>query len=179
MVVIWDFNITLENYVQRGIHNEFPEMEQCPHCKARTRLRRHGFYFRNAVEEERTYRIPICRLQCSSCRKTVSLLPDFLLPYYQHTLQTVMTRLKEKLIEGKTGGAHQLIQFYLKRFMSQLTYVEMFFRDQGWREYSPPGIKEKAIRLLKMIQAFGEAPFVRRSRGHFTGNFMAHSLYHG
>lgn len=85
-----------------------------------------------------------------------------------------MTRLKEKVIHDNLVGVRQLVQFYVKRFFHQLPSMEMFFRDEGNREPIPQQTKEKAIRLLEMISAFGEAPFLRRSRGHFTSNFMAH-----
>jgi len=49
----------------------------------------------------------------------------------------------------------------------------MFFRSMGFRGKLPNKPKEKAIKLLEMIQAFGEATFVRRSKGHFKTNFMA------
>jgi transposase-like protein len=173
MIIIYDFNQTLESYVEQGIHNCFPEMEECPQCRAKTRLKRHGFYHRHAVEEGATYRISICRFKCPSCGKTLSLLPDFLLPYFQHTLHTVISRIEEKLINKKNQGVRQLIQFYYKRFINQITNIEMFFRDRGWRGESPPYIKEKAIRLLEMICALGKATFVRKSRGHFRNNFMA------
>jgi len=43
----------------------------------------------------------------------------------------------------------------------------------------PKEPKEKAIKLLRMIQALGKATFVRRWWGHRINSFMAHSLYHG
>jgi hypothetical protein len=35
-------------------------------------------------------------------------------------------------------------------------------------------INEKATKLLRMILALGKATFLRRYRGHFSYNFMAH-----
>jgi hypothetical protein len=54
-----------------------------------------------------------------------------------------------------------------------LKQVEMFFRAAGFRSSLPEMTKEKAIKLIEMIRAFGEATFVRRSTGHFKTNFMA------
>lgn len=173
MILIHHFNLTVEEYANRGADLDVPEIDVCPYCKARTRLQHHGSYDRNAIDSERVYRIPIFRLRCPCCRKTVSLLPDFLIPYYQHTLSTIMDRLKEKVVHDHLIGVRQLVQFYVKRFLSQLPVVEMFFRHEGYREPIPQRTKEKVIRLLEMISAFGEAAFLRRSRGHFTSNFMA------
>jgi len=173
VVFLYECCQTLPSYAELGKKNSFPELEQCPQCKARNRLKRHGFYFRYAVEGEVVYQIPICRLKCPSCKRTVSLLPDFLIPYFQHTLHTVITWLKDKLSNSTSHRSRQLAWFYLKRFFRQLNQVEMFFRALGWKEKSPSQIKEKAIKLLEMIRLFGEAPFLRKSRGHFKSNFMA------
>ncbi|MCF6094017.1 DUF6431 domain-containing protein [Microaerobacter geothermalis] len=176
MILIYECAQTLASYAKQGRNNHFPDFHQCPACKAQNRLKRHGFYERNALEDGVSYRIPICRLKCRSCNQTFSLLPDFLIPYFQYTLSFVMKRLKERLVQAKTPmneRIRQLIRFYVKRFCSQLTQVIMFFRHQGWKEKIPDDEKAKAINLLEMISAFGEAPFLRRSRGHFQRSFMA------
>lgn len=174
MFVIYECNYSVVDYEMRGRKNDFPELDQCPRCKARNRLKRHGFYDRNAIERDVLYRIPICRLLCPACGKTVTLLPDFLIPYYQHTIHTVVMRLKEKVVEGFRHGYRQLVRLYVKRFFSQLTSIQMFFREEGWLGKSPPDPKEKAIKCLEMILDFGESPFLRRSQGQFLKYFMAH-----
>lgn len=173
MIVIYDFNLSLEEYAELGKANDFPEVEKCPHCRGVVRLRRHGFYWRNALEKGKQYRIPICRLRCPSCKKTVSLLPDLLIPRFQYTLGAIIKRLQASLT-GKITGYYQLAQFYRRRFFRQLNQVEMFFRDEGFRGILPKDTKEKAIKLLEMILTLGKAAFLRRSRGHFANNFMAH-----
>jgi hypothetical protein len=50
----------------------------------------------------------------------------------------------------------------------------MFFRDDGFKGTLPKDPKEKATKLLRMILALGKAAFLRRYRGHFSYNFMAH-----
>jgi len=171
-VLICDFHLSLEQYAKRGKKNDFPRVEKCPHCRGVVQLRRHGFFWRNALERSKQFRIPICRLKCPSCKNTVSLMPDFLLPYFQYTLSAILERLRAGL-GGKIIGCYQLAQFYRKRFLEQLKQVEMFFRDEGFRGVLPRDIKAKAIKLLEMILALGKATFLRRSTGHFTSNFMA------
>jgi transposase-like protein len=172
LFVYHDFGISVREYDARGKNNDFPEFDRCPHCKGKTRLYRHGFYFRNAIDTNQ-YRIPICRLKCPSCKKTLSILPTFLLSYFQYTVDIILEKLSNLIIEGKIGDYRQLVMFYRKRFFNRLTQVEMFFRDDGFRGVLPKDPKEKAIKLLRMILAFGKAPFVRRYRGHFSYNFMA------
>lgn len=173
MVIIYDYHLSLKQYAKRGKENNFPEVDKCPCCRGKVRLRRHGFFWRNALQRGNQYRIPICRLKCPSCQKTVSLLPDFLIPHFQYTLSAVLEQLRAGLL-GKTVGYYQLVQFYRKRFLAQLKQVEMFFRDEGFRGILPKDTKAKAIKLLEMVLALGKATFLRRSTGHFTSNFMAH-----
>jgi transposase len=170
--VSYDAGVTLEEYARRGKDNDFPELERCPCCKGVVRMDKHGFYWRNALEREVELKIPIRRLRCPSCRKTASLLPDFLLPYFQHTLRDVIAGIRRSL-DGRVSTWRQRYQFCRKRFLRQLNQVEMFFRAEGFREMLPGDTREKAIKLMQMILALSEATFVRRSRGHFTTNFMA------
>jgi len=173
LFVYHDFGISVKEYEVRGKNNDFPEVEQCPHCKGRIRLYRHGFYWRNAIHTKQ-YRIPICRLKCPSCKNAISILPTFLLSYFQYTADVILEKLKSLIIEGKISGYHQLVLFYRKRFLNRLNQVEMFFRDDGFKDILPKDSKEKAIKLLRMILALGKATFVRRYQGHFSHNFMAH-----
>lgn len=173
LTVYHDFGISVGEYESRGKHNLFPEVDRCPHCKGVVRMYRHGFYLRNAIDHDQ-YQILICRLRCPSCKKTVSILPTFLLAYFQHTVDIILEKLQGVLIDRKINGYHQLVLFYRKRFLNRINQVEIFFRDEGFRDNLPNDTKEKAIKLLKMILALGKAPFVRRSTGHLSRNFMAH-----
>lgn len=173
LFIYHDFGISVKEYESLGKKNVFPAIDQCPHCKGRVRLNRHGFYWRNAIEVEQ-YRIPICRLRCPSCKKTLSILPTFLLSYFQYTVDVILEKLGSLIIKGKINGYHQLVLFYRKRFFNRLNQVEMFFRDDGFRGVLPKDPKEKAIKLLRMILALGKATFLRRYTGHFSHNFMAH-----
>lgn len=172
MIVPFETEQSLEQYAELGKKNDFPEVERCPVCRGVVRLKRHGFYWRNAIEDEREYRILICRLKCPSCEKTVSLLPSFLLPYFQHTLRQVVTEIHRGLVHT-IRRSRQRVEFYRRRYLKQLKQVEMFFRAEGFRDRLPENIKEKAIKLMEMIQALGEATFVKKAKGHFKTNFMA------
>lgn len=175
MVVYHDFKLSLEEYARLGKENNFPSFDRCPCCKGMVRLYRHGYYWRNAVDGEKAeYSIPICRLLCPSCRKTVSILPAFLIKYFQYTRDFIFTTLKQVLINGGKASYRQLAQFYQNRFFKRLNQIEMYFRELGFRGVLPPSPKEKAIKLLEMILAPGKATFQRRPTGHLPHNFMAH-----
>ncbi len=179
MIYPHHFPITLEMYASRGKANDFPIIECCPSCRAKNRLLRHGFYERNAMDEEVCYRIPICRLKCPDCGKTFSILPDFLLPYFQHTLEFMIQILLSVWLWGKCLCSRQLNRFYEKRCYGKLAEIEQFFRRTGYLESLPQEHKKKAIVLLQMIQSLERATFVKRWWGHLVTSLLAHSLYHG
>ena len=93
MQLIHDFNISPEEYDARGKKNDFPRLDVCPCCSYPSNLSRHGFYWRNAIFCKAQFRIPILRLKCSSCGKTILFLPDFLLPYFQYSLKNISWKL--------------------------------------------------------------------------------------
>lgn len=175
MVIYHDFKIGLEEYARLGKKNEFPSFDRCPCCKGMVRLYRHGYYWRNAIDvRSAEYRIPICRLICPSCQKTVSILPTFLIEYFQHTVDFIFKTLKMVLINRSKVSYRQLAQFYFRRLFKRLNQIEMYFRELGFRGVLPQAPKEKAIKLLEMILAPEKATFERRPTGHFPHNFMAH-----
>lgn len=172
MYIYFNFGISVKEYENRGKKNDFPEVEQCPHCKGRIRLHRHGFYWRNAIEADQ-YKVPICRLKCPSCSRTLSILPTFLLSYFQYTAGVILEKLENIIIKNEINGYRQLVIFYRKRFLKRLNQIEMFFRDDGFKGVLPQDKKERATKLLKMILALGKATFVKRFKSQFLHNFMA------
>ncbi|QQK79918.1 hypothetical protein HUG20_08490 [Salicibibacter cibi] len=97
-MIIHDFEMDLTTYAEKGLDNDFPAYA-CPNpeCSSINILHRHGFYWRYGIAEEDIEYIPICRLQCPVCKKTFAILPDFLIPYYQHTLHTVLDQVENVL----------------------------------------------------------------------------------
>lgn len=175
MIISHNFGLGLEGYVRSGQANDFPVFDSCPNCGCfgPGNVRRHGFYWRNGVTETEEYRLPICRFRCAACSVTISILPDFLLPYFQHTLGTVLGRIQELLERKKAAGSRQICGFYKKRYFKNLHWIHSFFMDQGERTgFSEDQIKE-AKKYLKRILDFGESSFLRRSWGHLTKYLMA------
>jgi len=64
-------------------------LETCPFCTPIHPLRRHGFYRRWAVTNAVLHYIRIRRLLCPATKRTVSLLPDFLVPRKQFVLAVI------------------------------------------------------------------------------------------
>ncbi|WOV84760.1 DUF6431 domain-containing protein [Sporosarcina jeotgali] len=176
MIISHNFGIGLKEYQERGISNAFPLFDHCPHCHcvSHGNIHRHGFYWRNGVNDELTVRIPICRMKCLMCQTSFSILPDFLLPYFQYTLFTILSRIK-RVLDGKKNNTYwQLLHFHLKRYLKNLKWIHSYFIDNG----SVSGIscdeRKEAKKYMKRILDFGESSFLRRSWGHLSKYFMAH-----
>lgn len=123
----------------------------CPHCGGKESTY-YGNYRRNVIEinEERVETtIKIKRLKCSECGKTHAVIPTFLIPYKQHTIETVNEILKEKIVEEKTnreieestGVTRQLLRKWLKELMQKIK-EEKGIIEKYYREY-------KEIYMLK------------------------------
>lgn len=118
MILPYDFEVNLTEYAQRGKKNDFPVFDQCPNCHCPSSgLYRNGFYWRNSITEGIVLRVPICRLKCLICKVNISILPDFLIPYFQYTLYTILKSVKLTLEKKRGNGCRQLWSFHLQRFM--------------------------------------------------------------
>lgn len=74
----------------------------CENCGRR--LHKHGRYFRLVATKRELLRIPIYRQYCPNCGKTISLLPDFLVPWAR-----CVTWVREAaLLRRRRGFTHRL-----------------------------------------------------------------------
>lgn len=175
MIISYDFGIDLAEYAKRGTANHFPVPHECPNCRciAPGNLHRNGYYWRNGITEEITERIPICRFKCLACGVNLSILPDFLIPYFQYTIHTILRRLEMLLKEKKMNSGRQLLRFHLKRFIKNLNWIHSYLADIGEVFGVSRDIKKEATKYMKMILDFSESSFLRRSWGHLSKYFMA------
>jgi hypothetical protein len=179
MIIPHHFPVTIETYTVRGKKNVFPTFDRCPLCRAMNTLLRHGYYERNAIEEEVCHRITICRLKCPDCRKTFSILPTFLLPYFQHTLTFIIQILLTLWSCGVQLCTRQLRCFYKKRLDGKLPEIELFLRTLERLEAFPQKRSEKAAAFLLLIQAMERTLFTQRWWQHAITSLLSHSLYRG
>ncbi|SES71539.1 DUF6431 domain-containing protein [Anaerobranca gottschalkii] len=175
MQYIHDFKISIKTYCENNIHNDYPEFNICPMCKAHVNLEKKGFYKRYAITLHNIYQIKIRRYYCPCCKKTLSILPSFLLPRYQYSLEVIMECLEILILNKKQHVPfyRQLMFFYKKRFLKNLPKYIAFFRDFKKEEVFSSNKKEKAIKLFKMISSFPKENFAKKFYDHFQTNFMA------
>lgn len=179
MMIPHHFPVTIETYTVRGKKNDFPTFDCCPVCRAMNTLLRHGYYERNAIEDEVCHRITICRLKCPDCRKTFSILPNFLLPYFQHTLAFIIRILLTLWSCVRQLCTRQLRFFYKKRLDGKLPEIELFLRTWAHLEAFPQKQSEKAAAFLFLIQAMERTLFTQRWWQHAITSLLSHSLYRG
>lgn len=133
MIISYDFGIGLIEYAKKGTENYVSLFEECPSCGcfAPGNVHRNGYYWRNEITEKVTERIPICRFKCLACGVNISVLPDFLIPYFQYTIHTILARLESVLEKKKVNHDRQLLRFHLKRFMKSLNWLRSYLADSG------------------------------------------------
>jgi len=102
------------------------------------------------------------------------MLPSFTLPYFQYSLEYITAALKLIFSAIKPNfSLTALYRFYRRRFYLNLKLIELFFREQGWMEPSPPNTNDKAIKLVCMIGSPAET-FSQKFHQQYKRNFMAH-----
>jgi hypothetical protein len=68
--------------------------DHCPQCETHRPLRAHGFYTRTLVDVAFDGTIRVRRYLCGSCKRTVSLLPEFALNR-ELAIQGIMARMRK------------------------------------------------------------------------------------
>ncbi len=100
---------------------------RCPLCHAKCPLVAHGFYSRTLVDLDFDGLIRIRRYLCRFCCRTVSLLPEFALPYLRFSVSVISRFLLARLLHGcslktsaEAAGQHAMLyqrgQFWIRRF---------------------------------------------------------------
>lgn len=103
----------------------------CPQCKAQTPLAAHGFYCRTIIDSTFDGAIRVRRYLCEICRRTVSLLPEFALPYLRSSLAVIAWWLLVHLLPPAppppapppAAMPYQRGQFWLRRFRAQAAAI--------------------------------------------------------
>lgn len=177
MQITWYTRIKLKDYQKDVSNNNFPVIIECPCCGAGIKLYRHGFYYRNYINGKKEYRIKICRYYCRSCKKTLSLLPWFLLPYFQHSRSFILNSLNRyfrKLPSDKS--LRQLISFYRGRFVRNMNAIIGSLRQKQILYEIPNNENNKAIELLGYLITPPREATLKGHSDHTLHNFMALSF---
>ena len=133
MQMLYRFRGTIQQYIEGvGRVEEANRCRpvRCPQCESKAPLVCHGFYQRTVMDFDGDGVIRVRRYLCVACRRTVSLLPEFVLPYLRFAIVVMAAFLKARLCGGQTlkaaaetahqrGMPYQRGQPWVARFRSQ------------------------------------------------------------
>lgn len=134
MQMVHPFLGSIQEYMEQCEESDRYRPASCPQCDSKQRLATHGFYRRSVVDVEWEGVIRVRRYLCRACRRTVSLLPEFVLPYLRFTIRMMGMFLRARLVEGQTlraaaeaakqkDGPYQRGQGWVRRFRRQAESV--------------------------------------------------------
>ena len=133
MQMLYPFEGSIQQYIERVSSSEEANRcrpASCPQCESKRELVCHGFYRRSVADLDSECVIRVRRYLCTACRRTVSLLPEFALPYLRFTIMVIGVFLKARLVIGQTlkaaaetagqvGMPYQRGQQWVRRFQGQ------------------------------------------------------------
>ena len=116
---------SIQQYMEQVEDPDRGRPSSCPQCRSQERLTAHGFYSRTIVDEAFDGLIRIRRYLCQACLRTVSLLPEWALPFMRFSIPVIAKTVKARLMENRDwkaaapGWPYQRGQHWLRRFAKQ------------------------------------------------------------
>lgn len=129
MQILHPFAGSVQQYAEQLADPDCYRPGHCPQCHTKHPLTAHGFYTRTLIDTAFDGIIRVRRFLCQACQRTVSLLPEFVLPYLRSGLTVIALFLIARLLQVQTlrGAAqtapppmpYQRGQFWIRRFRAQ------------------------------------------------------------
>ena len=116
---------SIQQYMEHINDPDRGRPSNCPQCPAREPLTAHGFYSRTIVDSAFDGLIRIRRYLCQACVRTVSLLPEWALPFIRFSIPVIANTVKARLMENRAwkvaapGAPYQRGQHWVRRFSKQ------------------------------------------------------------
>jgi len=153
---------SIQRYCEELSDPDHYRPDHCPQCEAHRPLRAHGFYTRTLVDIAFDGTIRVRRYLCRCCKRTVSLLPEFTLPYIRFGIVVIAHFLVARLLLGLSLKAaaestklaampYQRGQFWARRFRQQAEKVCAALAAL----IAPPAAPDFASRALQMLESIG------------------------
>src|SRR6266702_1996278 len=136
MQIVHPFAGSIQRYFDEIADPDRYRPDHCPQCEIKQSLTGHGFYRRTLVDAAFDGVIRVRRYLCLSCKRTVSLLPDFVLPWLRFSISVIALFLAARLLNGFTLVAaaqaaaptvmtYQRGQFWIRRFQKQAPVLSL------------------------------------------------------
>jgi hypothetical protein len=156
---------TYRSFMEKGKLPAPEGADLCPFCRRTHPLRRHGTYSRTVVTENETFKIDVRRFLCVSTGRTVSLLPDFLVPRKQHSCGVIISffyawaiaGLSISLAAGRATSAYpsrQKAQAWIRGFWRNLLDIEAYLDVAVCRKGRKSSKRRRMLRPSKEYLAF-------------------------
>lgn len=162
MQILHPFAGSIQEYAEEIADPNRYRPDHCPQCQAAHGLTAHGFYRRTLVDAGFDGWIRVRRYLCRPCRRTVSLLPRFALPYLRFSVTVIALFLMARLQVGHTLVAaaalaglasmpYQRGQFWVRRFQKQAVALCAALAALT----APVAASSFVARALHMLQSIG------------------------
>jgi transposase-like protein len=126
MQILHPFVGSVQQYLDQLGDADRYRPDHCPQCPSQQSLTSLGFYTRTIIDATYDGVIRVRRYLCKVCRRSVSLLPEFALPYLRSSITVIALFLIMRLLHGKTlkqalppASPYQRGQPWVRRFCSQ------------------------------------------------------------
>jgi len=173
--MLYPFAGSIQQYVERvetAQEGKRRRPSKCPQCESKQPLVCHGYYARTVADRPEGFVIRVRRYFCAACRRTVSLLPDFVLPYLRFTIGTIALFLKARLLERKTlKAAAEAAQQPTMPYQRGQQWVDRFRRRAEGLSLSLTALIspiEAADFVTKAITMLEQAGWIEAHRFLFT-----------
>jgi hypothetical protein len=160
--ILHPFAGSIQQYAEAITDPDRHRPTHCPQCQAQHALTAHGFYSRTLVDAGVDGSIRVRRYLCRSCKRTVSLLPEFALPYVRFGMTVISLFLVARMLQGATlttaavaaaqvAMPYQRGQFWVRRFQRQAAALSVALAALA----APPAAPSFVHRALEMLQSIG------------------------
>jgi hypothetical protein len=162
MQILYPFTGSVQQYLEEISDPDRYRPKHCPQCEAKEPLVGHGCYHRTLVDLGFDDAIPVRRYLCRLCKRTVSLLPDFALPWLRFSMTVISLFLVARLLQGLTLAAaalaagqsampYQRGQSWIRRFRKQAPALSLALASLA----APAAAPDLVTRALHMLQSIG------------------------
>lgn len=162
MQILHPFAGSIQQYADAISDPDRYRPDHCPQCEAKQPLTGHGFYSRTLTDPFFDGVIRVRRYLCLLCKRTVSLLPDFALPWLRFSITVISLFLVAHLLRGLTLAAaaltasqptmpYQRGQFWIRRFRQQAPALALALAPL----VPPPAAPDFVARALTMLESIG------------------------
>ena len=179
MQILHPFAGSVQQYAEQLNDPDCYRPGHCPQCRTKHPLTAHGFYTRTLIDSAYDGVIRVRRYLCQACQRTVSLLPEFVLPYLRSSLTVIalflITRhLLAQTLNGAAATApppmpYQRGQFWIRRFRAQAEALCVALTALTSPSPAPDFVR-RALAMLESTGWIGAHRFLfARLRCHLLG----------